>query len=66
MPKERWEWEVCDIPVCELNCTRPGFDEDLPPCRAYTEPNPSLQATVSLFSGSDCSIIFALWNSARI
>ena len=52
VPQEDWKWEECNIPICELNCTRPGFNIDLPICKEYTEPNPLLQATVALFSGS--------------
>ena len=52
-PESEWRWEECDIPECEVDCNRPGLGTDptLPPCQEYTEPDPQLQAVVSLMSG---------------
>jgi len=52
-PVESWLWEECDINVCEVDCARPSGNnnKNLPLCQEYYEPNPTLQATVALFSG---------------
>ena len=48
-----WEWETCDIPVCNKDCRRGdtnGDEPNLPLCGLLPEPNPVRQAVVSLIS----------------
>ena len=58
VPESEWLWEECDIPVCEEDCLRPGLEEarELPGCEEYREPDPSLQAAVSLGSGGGLGV----------
>ncbi len=45
-----WQWEECDIPVCETNCTRYQdlANETMPYCDELVEPNPDRMAAVSV------------------
>ena len=59
IPEAEWRWEECDIPVCEVDCVRPGQGEpggELPGCEEYREPDPGLQAAVSLGSGGGLGV----------
>ena len=44
--------------MCEADCARPGLGEagELPGCEEYREPDPSLQAVVSLASGGGVGV----------
>ena len=44
--------------MCEEDCVRPGLGEarELPGCEEYREPDPSLQAAVSLGSGGGLGV----------
>ena len=48
-----WQWESCDIPVCNKDCRRGnsmGDNPNLPECMLIPEPNPEREAVVSLLS----------------
>lgn len=48
-----WQWESCDIPICNQDCRRGsgnGDHEHLPLCRLIAEPSPRRQAIVSILS----------------
>jgi len=48
-----WEWESCDIPICNKDCRRGseiGDHPNLPECELIPEPNPEREAVVSILS----------------
>lgn len=48
-----WQWESCDIPICNQHCRRGsgnGDHQHLPLCPLIPEPSPRRQAIVSILS----------------